>query len=53
MYNEKIETLISAALADGTLTRKDILVLMKRAEAQGIDLDVFKMVLSARLFELV
>ena len=53
MYNEKIVTLISAALADGTLTGKDILVLMKRAEAQGIDLDEFKMVLSARLFELV
>ena len=53
MYNEQIEALISAALTDGKLTEKEKQVLMKRAKAQGIDLDEFKMVLSARLFELV
>ena len=52
MYNEQIEALISAALADGKLTEKEKQVLMKRAEAQGIELDEFEMVLSARLFEL-
>ena len=52
MYDEQIEALISAALADGKLTEKEKQVLMKRAEAQGIELDEFEMVLSARLFEL-
>ena len=52
MYNEKIEALISAALADGVLTEKEKQVLFKRAEAEGIDLDEFEMVLDARLVEL-
>lgn len=51
MYNEQIENLISAALADGTLTEKEKQVLMKRAEAQGIDLDEFEIILDARLVE--
>ena len=52
MYNEKIEALISAALADGVLTEKEKQVLFKRAETEGIDLDEFEMVLDARLVEL-
>jgi hypothetical protein len=52
MYNEKIEALISAALADGVLTEKEKQVLFKRAQAEGIDLDEFEMVLDARLVEL-
>lgn len=52
MYNEKIETLIKAALADGTLTEKEKQVLFKRAQEEGIDLDEFEMVLDARLVEL-
>lgn len=52
MYNEQIETLISAALADGMLTEKEKQVLFKKAQAQGIDLDEFEMVLDARLVEL-
>lgn len=52
MYNEKIEGLISAALADGVLTEKEKQILFKRAEAEGIDLDEFEMVLDARLVEL-
>lgn len=52
MYNEKIETLISAALADGVLTEKEKQILFKRAEAEGIDLDEFEMILDARLIEL-
>ncbi len=52
MYDEKIEALISAALADGVLTEKEKQVLFKRAQAEGIDLDEFEMVLDARLVEL-
>ncbi len=52
MYDEKIEGLISAALADGKLTEKEKQVLFKKAQAEGIDLDEFEMVLDARLVEL-
>lgn len=52
MYNEQIETLISAALADGMLTEKEKQILFKKAQSQGIDLDEFEMVLDARLVEL-
>ena len=52
MYNEQIESLISAALADGMLTEKEKQVLFKKAQAQGIDLDEFEIILDARLVEL-
>jgi hypothetical protein len=52
MYNEQIEALISAALADGVLTEKEKQVLFKKAESMGIDLDEFEIVLDARLVEL-
>lgn len=39
------------ALMDGELTEKEKQVLFKKAEAMGIDLDEFEMVLDARLFE--
>ena len=52
MYDERIEGLIKAALADGMLTEKEKQVLFKRAQEQGIDLDEFEMVLDARLVEL-
>ena len=45
MYNEQIEALISAALADGVLTEKEKQILFKKAESMGIDLDEFEMVL--------
>ena len=51
MYNEQIENLINLALADGELTEKEKQVLFKKAEAAGIDLDEFEMVLDARLYE--
>jgi len=51
MYSEQIEKLIELALADGDLTEKEKQILFKRAEAEGIDLDEFEMVLEARLFE--
>lgn len=51
MYNEKIEALIRATLADGELTEKEKQVLFKKAEAEGIDLDEFEVVLESRLFE--
>lgn len=52
MYNEQIESLISAALADGVLTEKEKQILFKKAQTMGIDLDEFEMVLDARLVEL-
>jgi hypothetical protein len=51
MYNEQIENLINLALADGVLTEKEKQILYKKAEAIGIDLDEFEMVLDAKLFE--
>ena len=51
MYNEQIENLIQLALADGELTEKGKQILFKKAEAVGIDLDEFEMVLDAKLFE--
>ena len=51
MYNEELETLIDAALADGVLTEKEKQILFKKAQAMGVDLDEFEMVLEARLFE--
>ena len=52
MYNEKIEALIKAALADGVLTEKEKQILFRKAEEHGIDLDEFEMVLDAKLYEL-
>ena len=49
MYNEKLEALITAALADGVLTDKEKNLLFKKAEAMGIDLDEFELVLNGRL----
>ena len=51
MYNEQIENLINLALTDGELSEKEKQILFKKAEAAGIDLDEFEMVLDAKLFE--
>ena len=51
LYDPRMEKLIHAALADGVLTEKEKQVLFKKAEAMGIDLDEFEMVLDARLYE--
>lgn len=51
MYSDALETLINAALIDGELTEKEKLILMKRAEAEGVDPDEFELILSARLYE--
>jgi hypothetical protein len=51
MYNEQIENLINLALSDGELTEKEKQILFKKAEAAGIDLDEFEMVLEAKLFD--
>ena len=52
MYNEELESLIDAALADGELTEKEKQVLFKKAQSFGIDLDEFEMVLDSRLVKL-
>jgi hypothetical protein len=51
MYNEQLEKLIEMALVDGELTEKEKQILFKKAEAFGVDLDEFEMVLEAKLFE--
>lgn len=51
MYNDTLESLISVALADGTLSEKERQILLKVAQSQGIDPDEFEMVLKARLLE--
>ena len=51
LYNPQLEQLIEMALTDGVLTEKEKQVLFKRAEAMGIDLDEFEMVLEARLYQ--
>ena len=51
MYSDKLEQLIAAALADGILTEKEKQILFKRAQEEGIELDEFDMVLSARVLE--
>lgn len=48
MYSKELEELIDAALADGVLTEKEKQILIRKAKAQGIDLDEFEMVLNAR-----
>ena len=52
MYNEQLEQLIDAALADGELTEKEKQILFKKAQSMGVDLDEFEMVLDARLVKL-
>lgn len=49
MYNEKLEALITAALADGMLTDKEKEILFKKAETMGVDRDEFELVLDGRL----
>lgn len=51
LYGNYMEQLIEMALADGELTEKEKQVLFKKAEAAGIDLDEFEMVLDAKLYE--
>jgi len=51
LYDQELEKLIDMALADGELTEKEKQVLFKKAQAKGIDLDEFEMVLDARLYK--
>jgi RNA polymerase subunit RPABC4/transcription elongation factor Spt4 len=49
LYSSKLDSLIEMALSDGELTEKEKQVLYKRAEAEGIDLDEFEMILDSKL----
>lgn len=51
VYNPQLEKLIALALADGELTEKEKQVLFKKAQAMGVELDEFEMVLDARLYQ--
>lgn len=46
-----IETLISAALADGVVTDKERAILIKKVKEAGEDVDEFEMLLDARIYE--
>ena len=52
MYSEKLEEVISAALADGNLTEQKRKIIMRRAEREGEDADEVMMVVEARLHNL-
>ena len=49
MFSEELESVIEAALADGTLTAKEREVLHKRAAAEGVDPDELDVVIEGRL----
>jgi uncharacterized tellurite resistance protein B-like protein/RNA polymerase subunit RPABC4/transcription elongation factor Spt4 len=53
IYSNKLEQLIDLALSDGELTEKEKQVLFKKAEAEGIDLDEFEMVLDSKIKNLI
>ena len=41
MYNEQLETLIDAALADGVITEKEKQLLFRKAQSLRIELDEY------------
>ena len=49
MYSEKLEEVISAALADGNLTEQKRKIIMRRAEKDGEDVEEVMMVVESRL----
>lgn len=49
MFSDELEMLIDAAIADGEITEKELAVLHKRAQTEGVDLDEFDMILNSRL----
>lgn len=49
MFSEELEMLIDAAIADGTITEKERIVLHKRAQAEGVDVDELDMIIDGRL----
>ena len=51
MYSPQLEELMRMAVADGVLTDKERMVLYKRAQAEGVDLDEFEIILEGRLAE--
>lgn len=52
MYNEELENLIDAALTDGVLTDKEKQILFKKAQAMGVDLDEFEVIVETKLEKL-
>lgn len=52
MFCEELEALMEAALADGEITPKERSVLIKKAQALGVDPDEMEVVLDARLYKM-
>lgn len=49
MFSDELEMLIDAAIADGEISEKERAILHKRAQAEGVDIDEFDMILDSRL----
>ncbi len=49
MYSDKLEELISAALQDGNLTEQKRIIIMRRAEKEGEDVEEVMLVVESRL----
>lgn len=49
MYSKELESIIEAALADGTLTDRERAVLHKRAMAEGVDIDELDIIIEGKL----
>lgn len=49
MYSKELESIIEAALADGTLTDRERAVLHKRAMAEGVDIDELDVIIEGKL----
>ena len=49
MISDELEKLIEIACADGEISEKELAVLHKRAQAEGVDIDELDMILKAKL----
>ena len=49
MFSKELELLIEAAVSDGQVTDKEIEILGRRAEAEGVDMDELLMYVEGRL----
>jgi len=49
MFSEELEMLIDAATAEGELSPKKRMILYKRAQEEGVDLDELEMILDAKI----
>lgn len=51
LLSPRLNSLVTAAVADGVITDMERQVLIRNAQKEGVDMDEFVMILEARLFE--